>query len=79
MTAIYGVPRGGSMVAELVINAAQRDGILLTRLNEHEAHHSPDPVLVVDDLVDSGRTRDRVMKRLPGHLFDTLVTKNNGK
>lgn len=63
---IYGIPTGGAMVAALV--KARCPGAVLVE----------DPTradLVVDDLVDSGRTAQAALKIAPNAQFDALVRK----
>lgn len=63
-TAIYGVPRGGAIVAKLIQDQTQ---CLLTDAIEAN--------FVVDDLIDSGRTADR----FPGQAFRALFDKRDPK
>ena len=57
---VYGVPRGGSVVAALL--GGQAD-------TPEEAS------VIVDDIIDSGRTRDRFKKQFPNKPFLALVDK----
>lgn len=59
----YGIPRGGAVVAGLTGRPAERP---------------EDAAYLIDDIVDSGRTRDRWMARYPGKLFYTLWDKTKG-
>lgn len=65
--AIYGVPRGGVPVAFLLANAMPV--IFVDKPEEAE--------LFVDDLIDSGATRDKYAKDFPGIPFVTLFDKVN--
>lgn len=60
---VFGVPRGGSIVAGLTGHAVD---------NPDEAD------LIVDDIVDSGQTRDAWGRIYPGKPFVALVDKTNG-
>lgn len=60
---IYGVPRGGHVVAALVSSLLGIDQLAEPRPG----------CLVVDDLIDSGATRERYA----GHRFDALVCKQD--
>lgn len=62
---IYGVPRGGVPAAYLVANALQAEVVD----NAHDA------VAIVDDIVDSGRTRDRYKDLHPAAVFDALYVR----
>lgn len=62
---IYGVPRGGVPVAYLVANALDAEVVD----NPHDA------VAIVDDIIDSGRTRERYRSAHPAAVFDALYTR----
>ena len=63
----YGVPRGGQVVAGLTGNAVD---------TPEEADY------IVDDLVDSGKTKEKWLKKYPNKpffvLYDKTVEKNLG-
>lgn len=62
---VYGVPRGGMIAAGFLRNA--------------ENVCEPDQAdLILDDVVDSGRTRDRFKGLFPDKPFATLYDKTNG-
>lgn len=66
---VWGVPRGGSVVAGL-----------LHLLRGVELVSSPtDATAIVDDLVDSGETRQRYTSRFPHALFVVLVEKTSNE
>lgn len=72
---IYGVPRGGVPVAYLVHAAASHARAsasqpLLTRVVDRPEEAD----LIVDDIVDSGKTRARCSAEFPNAAFDALVT-----
>lgn len=59
---VFGIPRGGQLVAGLLTNARVVD----------------DPAsadVLLDDIVDSGKTRDEWMARFPGRTFFAVVDK----
>lgn len=59
---VYGIPRGGEIIAQLTGNAVD---------NIKEADY------ILDDLIDSGRTKNECMKRFPEKPFHALIDKNN--
>lgn len=63
ITSLYGIPRGGCMAALLVQSLAHRDGKFWPILDQPVAG-----TLVLDDIVDSGRT----IQRYGGHFTDAL-------
>lgn len=63
---VYGVPRGGNVPAAIVAD----------RLNLPQLDKPTFKTLIVDDLIDSGATRDRFVS--DGHRFDALLTKQEG-
>lgn len=65
---VYGVPRGGAVVAGLV----GRD------LDFQATQSLEAATLIVDDIVDSGRTKERYARLRPGVPFLALVDKSNG-
>jgi len=67
---VYGVPRGGTHVA-----------LLLTALNDgYQVVEKPDVAnLIVDDIVDSGRTRAKYKKLFPDKPFFSLIDKTDKK
>jgi GTP cyclohydrolase IA len=65
---LYGVPRGGVPTALALVNAlaAEFPGVHLV--------DDPDFAdVIVDDIVDSGKTRDRYLTRYPGKPFYALI------
>lgn len=62
---VWGVPRGGCMLASLV---ASRLG--LQQIGELEGYN-PKHVLIVDDLIDSGKTK----QKYEGYDFEVLINK----
>lgn len=64
---VYGVPRGGVPVA---LVAARLFGLGL-------AHHPQDADIIVDDIIDSGATRERITKLFPHARFHALVDQRN--
>lgn len=65
--AVYGVPRGGTYVAYLLQSVA-----IVVANSAEEAD------VIVDDIVDSGATRDRYHALYPNKQFLALVDKTNG-
>lgn len=74
---IYGVPRGGIYAAQAVVHALQRNptGIYWQMTDKLE-----EADIVVDDLVDSGATFDRIRSEHPSSAvpFYALFDKRNG-
>ena len=67
---LYGVPRGGVAAAYLV-----RAAFALRRITCHVVSRPEDADVIVDDLVDSGGTRERFTTAFPGKPFHALITK----
>ncbi len=65
---IIGVPRGGIVPAVMVTEALRRYGLRETKLVDNYAAATH----VVDDILDSGKTRDRVVQAWPGRPFHVL-------
>ena len=63
-TNVYGVPRGGICVAYLCCAASS-----VTSVVSHPGHAD----FIVDDIIDSGRTRDRYREAHPGTPFYALA------
>lgn len=63
---VYGVPRGGAVVAGLL--AARNSRVRVVGVPQFAD-------LIVDDVIDSGRTRDRLHESLPGVQFRALFDK----
>ncbi len=70
---IYGVPRGGIPVAQAVFHMLARRGIAARIVTDYEEAN-----LVVDDIIDSGATRQRYRKLCPEVPFLALVTRVPG-
>lgn len=66
---IYGVPRGGIPIA-MYLAAYYKDN------HAKLVNHPGEAAIIVDDLVDSGITRDRYTTQYPGRPFFTLIDKN---
>jgi len=66
---VYGVPRGGAVLASLL--DVNHSGITQV-FNPHDAD------VIVDDLVDSGHTMEKWSKQYPGTPFEVLITKEAG-
>ena len=64
---VYGVPRGGAIVSAL-----------LTKFDCYLVDDPVDANIIVDDIIDSGATRDRYIKKYPGAEFFGLVDKQQG-
>lgn len=61
---IYGIPRGGAILAGML------------HMNGSEATNDPGKAhIILDDIVDSGSTRDKIMAQYPGKRFVALVDK----
>lgn len=69
---LYGIPRGGCLAALLVQSLAHRDGAHVTILDKP---HSPHNTLIVDDIVDSGKTAEQYTKH--GYVVDSLYRSIN--
>ena len=67
LSGVYGIPQGGSVPAVLV---AHRLRLPLVGLDEIDQR-----TLIVDDLVDSGRTARDLFEQIPSVLFDALYRK----
>lgn len=61
----YGIPRGGAILA----------GILALKYNQ-EVSDIKDADIIIDDIVDSGRTRDKYVKLYPNKEFCSLYYKD---
>jgi len=65
---IYGVPRGGLHVAQLIESVSE--GRVRIADNPESA------CLIVDDIVDSGKTRNEWVSRYPNKTFHSMVSKD---
>ncbi len=70
---IWGVPRGGVPAAYLVYHQFASQGRQASLTN-----NPAEATLIIDDLVDSGRTRNRIAEQFPAGLFDSLYAKRKG-
>jgi len=61
---IYGIPRGGMIVSAFLKYAKV-------------AHEPMWATMIIDDIVDSGRTRDKWMEKFPEKEFYAIVDKKN--
>lgn len=59
---VFGVPRGGLCAATLLLKA-------------RVVHHPGEADIILDDIIDSGKTRARYEKEWPGRRFVALVDK----
>ena len=64
---VYGVPRGGCVPS----------AILATHDRFKEVTDPKEADLIIDDLLDSGRTRDKYMDRFPQTPFEVLFVKES--
>lgn len=64
---IYGVPRGGMIVAVILSHLTNKPIVQLQQLNNR--------ILVVDDILDSGDTLYNIKSKYPGIDFLCLFTK----
>ena len=64
-TGVYGVPRGGTLISTLI---SEKTGIQLLDKPIEDC-------IVVDDLIDSGRTKDKYKY----YKFDALITKQDNE
>lgn len=69
---VYGVPRGGIPAAFAVVAATRSLGLVGRVVDQPEQ-----ATVIVDDLVDSGKTRDRYQARFPDKPFFALFEKTN--
>lgn len=69
---IYGVPRGGSIVAGLLTALSTPEEVLVIVNDPHEAD------VIVDDIVDSGETMSRMLDLCPDTPYLNLVIKEAG-
>lgn len=69
-TKLYGVPRGGIPAAAMLMAAFRNANVFAVMVDEpHSAN------IIVDDLVDSGATRDRYEAMFPHTPFRALIEK----
>jgi GTP cyclohydrolase I len=70
---VYGIPRGGAIVANII--EAMAYGTAVARPEDAE--------IIVDDIYDSGATREKWVQRFPGHqhvaLFDKREEEYKGR
>jgi GTP cyclohydrolase I len=59
---VYGVPRGGAVVAAM---------------RGRNVDNAPDADVIVDDIIDSGRTRDKFKHMFPDKMFVALIDKTD--
>lgn len=71
---MYGVPRGGIPAAALVAAAMSRNLVTCQLVNEPELAHA-----FIDDIIDSGATRDSFARTYPGVPFLALYEKGVGE
>lgn len=69
MAYIYGIPRGGIPVALLLVQTLKYHDIQGVLVECPQAAN-----IIVDDLIDSGKTIEGYSKRFPTKKFDVLVT-----
>jgi GTP cyclohydrolase I len=67
---VYGIPRGGIPAAQALHAASLASNLLIMLVEKPE-----DADIFIDDLVDSGRTRDRYKELFPDTPFFVLVDK----
>lgn len=70
---VWGVPRGGIPASYLVYSALDARGLRPTWADRPE-----DATLIVDDIIDSGQTRDFFLKQFPKAQFEALFTHEKG-
>lgn len=70
---IHGIPRGGVNVAQLIETEAAKAGLDIRITDTPE-----EAQVIVDDIVDSGKTRKAWTSRFPDKLFLTMVGKQRG-
>ena len=66
---LYGIPRGG-VYAALLVYRAIKGAALITESIE-------DANVIIDDIVDTGRTKDKYIKAHPNTLFFSLIHKKS--
>lgn len=71
---VYGVPRGGVHIAQELTKLSSR----LVLVDSPEEVHDKQSLIIVDDLIDSGRTRARYTERYPKATFLSAFHKPNG-
>ncbi len=69
---VYGVPRGGQMVAHFVAEHLNKNGFRVDITFDAKVAD-----LIVDDLIDSGATQEKYGKEYPSVPFFALFTKKN--
>lgn len=69
---LWGVPRGGIPVAYILKSALERLGI-----ETHIVDSAADATHIVDDLVDSGKTREYYVAHFPRAIFVALLIKKS--
>lgn len=72
---VYGVPRGGAIVAGLLEGRSQERQIGHGGGRYRAVDHPDEATLIVDDIIDSGATRDRFKASHPGTPFRALIDK----
>lgn len=70
MQILYGVPRGGVSAAYLIANALHLRG-----RSNMVTDCAVNATAIVDDIIDSGQTRDRYKEEHPGAIFDALYVR----
>lgn len=79
ITRIYGVPRGGLPIAVFLSHhlGLQLISEAPSSLYFALAHEKNRSLLIVDDIVDTGKTIEHYQKHCPGHWFASLVVKTS--
>lgn len=67
---VYGIPRGGIPVAMMFVQVCRLKDIDCTIVND-----AKEADVIVDDLIDSGKTMRKWRVLYPGKVFDVLITK----
>lgn len=67
---VYGVPRGGVYAALALVKECSWEVYLTDKPERAD--------VIVDDIIDTGKTRDRYKKQFPDKPFVALVDKTNG-
>ena len=67
---LYGIPRGGIPVVLMLLAISNEQGLEFRLVDKPE-----DADTFIDDIIDSGATRDRFAKEFPGKPFYALIDK----
>lgn len=72
---VFGVPKGGLILAGCFKNLPT----IFYDLDFYYNHNEIDKILIVDDIVDSGKTKKKWLDKYPNAEFEALIDKQNNK